>query len=169
MSTQDVFAAPKSTVRDVSGGNGVMTDAIVGALSKTRPWVLLLAILGFIGAAFTALAAIPMMMGGAMMGNMEGMDAEIAPFGTGMMIGLGALYLISAIIYFIASLYLLRYAGAIKRLVSSLSVVDLEDALQRQASFWKLMGILALVTVVLVIIMLLVGVGGAMFMGTGAM
>jgi hypothetical protein len=168
MSTQDVFAAPKSTVRDVAGGNGVITDTIVAALRKTRPWVLLLAILGFIGSAFTALASIPMLMGGAMMGNMEGIDAEMAPFGTGMMVGMGALYLISAIIYFIASLYLLRYAGAIKRLVSSLDVVDLEDALQRQASFWKLMGILALVTIVLVIIGLVVGIGGAMFMGASA-
>ena len=44
MSVQDVFAAPKSSVRDVSGGSGVITDSIVAAMRKTRPWVLFLAI-----------------------------------------------------------------------------------------------------------------------------
>lgn len=31
MSVQDAFATPRSTVRDVAGGSGVMTDAIVNA------------------------------------------------------------------------------------------------------------------------------------------
>ena len=85
--------------------------------------------------------------------------------GAGIMIGLGVLYLVSAAIYFMASLYLLRYAGAIKRAVSSLSVADLEAALEQQASFWKLVGIMALIFIVLMVILLVVGVGGAMFMG----
>lgn len=165
MSVQDAFAAPRSAVHDVAGGAGIITDRIVNALQKTRPWVLFLAILGFVGAAFTVLAAIPMMMGGAMMGNMEGVEADIAPFGGGMMIGMGVLYLVIGSIYFMASLYLLRYAGAIKRVSSSLSVADLETAMDQQASFWKLIGILALVSIVLIIVMLVVGVGGAMIMG----
>ena len=70
MSVQDAFAAPRSTVRDVAGGDvACITDAIVNALKKTRPWVLLLAILGFIGAALMAMMAVPMLMGSAMMGQ----------------------------------------------------------------------------------------------------
>lgn len=165
MSVQEAFATPRAVVRDVAGGTGVMTDQIISAMQKTRPWVLFLAILGFIGTAFTVLAAVPMMMGGAMMGNMEGVDADIAPFGSGMMIGMGVLYLVIGVIYFMASLYLLRYASAIKRLTSSLSVADLETALSQQASFWKLIGILALVSIVLMVVALVAGIGGAMIVG----
>lgn len=164
MSTQDAYAPPKSTVRDVSGGSGLMTDSIVSSLRKTRPWVLLLAILGFIGSAFMVIAAVPMLLGAGMMGSgMEGMDG-LGIFGGGMMIGMGVFYLILGVIYFMASLYLLRYAGSIKRAVAGMQVTDLEVALSQQASFWKLMGILTLITIVAVIAMVVVGIGSAVFM-----
>jgi hypothetical protein len=166
MSVQDAFAAPRSTVRDVNGGAGVMTDTIINALKKTRPWVLFLAILGFLGAALTLLVGI----GAALGGMFEGVGAaEQTPFNGGMMIGLGVVYGAMALIYFFSSLYLLRYAGAIKRLSSSLSVADLEAALTQQASFWKLIGILALISIVLMVVMLLAGLGGALFMGASAL
>lgn len=164
MGVQDSYAPPKSTVRDVSGGSGVVTDSIVASLSKTRPWVLFLSILGFVGAAFMALAAIPMLMGSAMMGNLEGAEAELGMFGSGMMITMGVIYLVMAFIYVMASLYLLRYAGHIKRAVSSLEVADLEAALAQQASFWKLVGILVLVSLVLMVVMMVGGIGSAIFM-----
>jgi uncharacterized membrane protein len=169
MSVQDAFAAPRSAVRDVNGGAGVMTDTIINALKKTRPWVLFLAILGFVGAALTLLVGISVIISSVMLGKVEGIDAEIAPFGSGMMIGLGVVYAAMALIYFFSSLYLLRYAGAIKRLSSSLSVADLEAALTQQASFWKLIGILALISIVLMVVMLLAGLGGALFMGASAL
>ena len=141
-----------------------MTDSIVSSLRKTRPWVLLLAILGFIGSAFMVIAAVPMLLGAGMMGSgMEGMDG-LGIFGGGMMIGMGVFYLILGVIYFMASLYLLRYAGSIKRAVAGMQVTDLEVALSQQASFWKLMGILTLITIVAVIAMVVVGIGSAVFM-----
>ena len=169
MSVQDAFAAPRSAVRDVNGGTGAITDTVINALKKTRPWVLFLAILGFIGAALTLLVGIAVVISSMMMGNLEGMDAEIAPFGSGRMIGVGVLYAVMAVIYFLSALYLLRYAGAIKRLSSSLSVADLEAALEQQASFWKLIGILVLISIVLTVVMLLAGLGGALFMGAAGL
>ncbi|MEB4591157.1 DUF5362 family protein [Candidatus Thiothrix sp. Deng01] len=165
MGVQDAFIPPRSAVQDVAGGSGAMTDNIVAALRKTRPWVLFLSIMGFIGAAFMALASIPMLMGSALMGNMEGAQAELGIYGTGMMVGMGVMYLLMALVYFMASLYLLRYAGSIKRAVTSLDVADLETALGQQASFWKLAGIMALVFLVLMVVMMVVGIGGAIFMG----
>ncbi len=167
MSTQDAYAPPQSTVRDVSGGTGLMTDSIIGSLRKTRPWTLLIAILGFVFSAFMVIAAVPMLLGGGMMGSgMEGMEGVegLEVFGGGMMIGMGVLYLVMGVIYFIASLYLLRYSGSIKRVVSGMQVGDLEAALSQQASFWKLMGIMTLLTIVLSIVMMVVGIGSAMFM-----
>ena len=162
MSTQDAYAPPQSTVRDVSGGTGLMTDSIVNSLRKTRPWVLLLAIMGFIGTAFILIAAIGMALGGDML--MQGMqDGGGLP--GGFVYGAVALYLVLGIIYFMASWYLLKYAGAIKRAVTGMNLEDLEIALAKQASFWKLMGILTLISIIAVIGMMALSIGSAMFMG----
>lgn len=169
MSVQDAYAPPRSVVRDVAGGSGLMTERVVASLRKTRPWVLFIAILGFIGAAFTLVASIPMFLGGGMMGmsGMDGLDAGAGLAGTGFMIGIGAMYLLLAVIYFIASLYLLRYANAIKRAVNGLNASDLEVALDAQASFWKLVGILSIVSIVLMIVFMVVGIGSIAMMGSG--
>lgn len=158
MSTQDAYAPPQSTVRDINGGTGLMTDNIIASLRKTRPWVLLLAVIGFISTAFIVIAAIGAVVGGGML------SADLGPGGF-LIFGMAALYLVLGIVYFMASWYLLKYAGAIKRAVSSMSQNDLEDALSRQASFWKLLGVLTLIGIVVTIVMLVFGIGGAMFMG----
>ena len=161
MSVQGAYAPPQSTVRDVSGGAGLMTDSIIHSLRKTRPWVLLLAILGFIGTAFVVIAAVAMFFGG---GMMQGMD-DVGGMPGGFVYGMAAFYLVLGVIYFMASLYLLRYAGSIKRAVTGMSLGDLETALAQQASFWKLMGILSLISIIAMIAMMVVGIGGAVFMG----
>lgn len=165
MNATDAYAPPQSVVRDVSGGNGLMTDSIVASLRKTRPWVLLLSILGFISAAFMIIAAIPMFIGAGSMSGLEGMEGAEMLGGGAFMIGMAVMYIVLGIIYFLASLYLLRYAGSIKRAVTGLSQSDLELALAQQASFWKLIGILSLISILVVIAMMVVGVGGALFFG----
>lgn len=163
MSVQDAYAPPRSVVRDVSGGSGLLSERVVASLRKTRPWVLFIAVLGFIFAAFMLIASIPMFLGGGMMG-MDGMGAGLA--GTGFMVGMGLMYLLLAAIYFIASLYLLRYASAIKRAVIGLNISDMESALEAQASFWKLVGILSIVSIVLMIVFMVVGIGSIAMMGS---
>ena len=165
MSVQDAYTPPQSEVRDAAGGDGLMTDSIVTSLRKTRPWVLFLSILGFISTAFMVLASVPMLLSSVMMGGVEGADAALGMYGNGLMTGMGVMYLVMALVYFMASLYLLRYASSIKRAVNSLVVVDLEAALGQQASFWKLVGIMALLFLVLMVIMMVAGIGGALFMG----
>lgn len=161
MSTQDAYAPPQSTVRDVNGGTGIMTDSIISSLRKTRPWVLLLAVLGFIGTAFMLIMVAGMIFSGSMMQGMEGVEGMPGGF----IYGMAAFYLVIAIIYFMASWYLLKYAGAIKRAVTGMSLGDLETALEKQASFWKLMGVLSLISIIAVVGMMVLGAGGAMFMG----
>jgi hypothetical protein len=66
-----------------------------------------------------------------------------------------------------ASLYLLRYAGAIKSAVTSLNMGELERALEAQASFWKLVGILTIVSFVLMIVFFIVGAGSLSMLSAG--
>lgn len=165
--SQDIFAAPRADVRDVSGGRGAVSDSVLASLRKTRPWVLLIAVLGFIGTAFIAIAAVSILAGGAMMGQVAGLgdNGAAALMGSGAMMGVGVLYLLMALIYFFVSLYLLRYASAIKRLSSSMSLPDLESALNHQASFWKLAGILALISIVLMVLGMVAAIAIPLFMG----
>ncbi|MEZ5450217.1 MAG: hypothetical protein R3E89_15040 [Thiolinea sp.] len=126
MSVQDAYAPPRSTVRDVSGGSGIMSDRMIAALRKTRPWVLLFAILGFISSVLMVIMGVPMLLGAGMMGNMQGLEgvegAEM--LGGGMMIGMGVfLYHYWHHLYFIVSCICSSMPGAIKRtVVSSLEV-----------------------------------------------
>ena len=96
---------------------------------------------------------------------MGGLDTGVPGMpGTGFMVGMGVLYLLMGVIYFMASLYLLRYASAIKRAVTGLNASDLESALEAQASFWKLIGILSIVSIVLTIVFMVVGIGSLAMM-----
>ena len=164
----DAFATPKSDVSGNTIGNNnsgnTITTGIVDQLKRTRPWVLLISIIGFIFTVFMAIASVGMLFGGgAMMSGMGGAQAAGLP--NGMFMGMGVMYLVMTILYFVISLYLLKYAGAIKKFVASGTSQDMEHALKHQASFWKLVGILTLVTIVLMIVMMVVGIGGALMGG----
>lgn len=165
---ENPFATPKSNVSrntlDSDTGN-VITIGIVEQLKKTRPWVLLISIMGFI---FTALMAIVTLMiffggGSAMLSGAAGI-----PAGSGAMVmGMGVMYLIMTILYFVISLYLYKYAGGIKRFVATGTAQDMEVALKQQASFWKIVGILTLITLVITIAFMVFGVGAALIGMTG--
>jgi len=172
MSSQDAYAPPRSTVKDVSGGEGIMSERVVQSLRKTRPWVLFIAIIGFIFAALMVALSILMFIEASSMSSMQGMEgmggAEMM-MGGSFMIGMGVVYILIGIIYFFLSLYLLRYAGAIKRAVNGLDVANLEAALSSQASFWKMAGILTLISIVLTILFMVAGIGSAVWFASGGM
>lgn len=156
MSVQDAFAAPKSVVSDIGSGVGTISSSIMVSMAKTRPWVLMFAILGFIGAGLMLIGSIGAIIGGiAMLNSSMGSESidQAARASSGGMLVIGLFYLAITALYFFMSLYLLRYAGAIKRLKFSNQMADLEAALASQASFWKLVGIMILVSIVLGIVL----------------
>ena len=67
-------------------------------------------------------------------------------------------YIAFSVVYIFTSLYLYRYAASIKMLMSGYGVHALEEALSHQKSFWKLVGILAAVFMVLYFIIFLVAI-----------
>lgn len=144
MSVSDVFATPNADIQDIAGGEGLFTDSITTSLRKTRPWVLFLAILGFISAVLMGITTIPMFLG---MGDMMNVGAS-----SGVVMGMGLFYLAIAVVTFMASLHLLKFAGSIKQALSTLTAQDLEQALAHQASFWKLVGILSLISMIFMVV-----------------
>jgi len=73
-------------------------------------------------------------------------------YGSGMMAGMGIFYLVFSILYIFPSLRLWQYASSISNLESSQQTLDLETALDRQRSFWKFVGIMVTLTIILYIV-----------------
>lgn len=65
---------------------------------------------------------------------------------------LGVFYLILAGLFIIPSLRLSKYERSITRLVISNRIEDLEQAIAHQRTFWKQMGIMILIMLVLYLI-----------------
>jgi hypothetical protein len=133
----------------LQGGAGrttVLTDRGLDMLRKTKPWARLLGVLILVGAGF-------MVVGGVLMIAM-GIFGAAARYGSSAsdVLGItfmGVLYLLFAVMYLMPGVYLNRYASRIGDLVQGGREDQLEQALEAQKSFWKFVGIAALLTIVL--------------------
>jgi hypothetical protein len=131
----------------VQARGGEVAAEVVTILAKTKPWVRLLSVLGFMGLGLIVLASI-----GILVVPMESMgSSSLVP-----RIAASLIYLTSALLQFPAVLFLHRYARQISGLIASKDQADLENALHAQRSFWKYVGIFTLVSVI---------VGGLAFIG----
>jgi len=120
---------------------------IHSALAGTKPWVRLIGILGFISAGFMIVVGVV----GAVFGTAFG---DLPP-------GMGVVFLIYPLmgaLYLVPSLYLFRYATRIGEYMRDGQEVQLELALQSQRSFWRFVGILCLVGIVLSVLMIMVAI-----------
>ena len=145
----DAYTPPQSNMGESNPGFGAITEEMVNALRGTKGWVLLIGILTLIGAAFMVIGAMGIIFGGAMMGD------EAKGMSQCMFTGMGVLYLLPAFLYIAPGTYLVKYSSAIGRLVSNGRPDDMEAALHQQRKFWKFVGVLALVGMVLIVLMVL--------------
>jgi hypothetical protein len=139
------------------GQSGEVAEAVIDILRGTKPWVRFLSVLGFIGLGLLLLGCLAILV--LPMGPMGSMPI-------GPRVGASFAYLLMGLIQFPAVLFLHRYAGRIGRLAASGDPGDLEDALSAQKSFWKYLGILTLVMMVLyvlIIVGVLIFAGASMF------
>ena len=134
------YSAPTTNPDSTPSGSGAITSNMLDALRRTKGWVRLVGILLFIGATFTVFAALAMTLGAGMGGSARG-----APFA--MLAGMALFYLLIAVIYVFLGLHLVKYAGAINRLLGDGQAESMEEALQHQQKFWRLAGIMALVVI----------------------
>lgn len=135
-------SAPAPNVLAYVGGGSAgpeagVTPRVVELLVATRPWVLLFAILMFVGAALMALAGVGMLI----FGMMSGMGSRGGGPGTFGLVG-GLIYVAMALLFFVPALYLSRFASRIATLRATGNVNDLESALDANRAYWKFFGIL---------------------------
>lgn len=112
--------------------SGMAPPEAIETLRQTKPWVRLMSVFGFIATAIVVLAiSLPALI---KPGGPE-------PEGIGAMIGA----MIVGVIYFFPSLFLFQYASRIGALMRSGRRVDLDYALQAQRSFWRFVGVIAII------------------------
>jgi hypothetical protein len=115
-------------------------------LSQTGPWVRLLSIMLFIGAGLLIMTGASLVLMG-----LAGMDSSMGSLGSsplpnGVIVLIGPIYVVMALlIYILPGIFLFRYASAIKAMKSDPSSPALEDALRHQKTFWRYLGITAIV------------------------
>jgi hypothetical protein len=132
----------------VASSSTAVPDAIVELLAQTRPWVKLMAVLAFITLPLVLLIAVGMSL-------VSGIRtlATFVPL------------IITLLVYVPAAVFLWRYASSIRQLQNGGGQPALESALSSQKSFWKYLGILALVMMAIYGVALVGGIIFGLFAG----
>jgi hypothetical protein len=130
-------------VDDESGQ--VVTARVLSALRQTQPWVRFLSVLGFVCSTLMVLIGSIGFVAMTTVGDRADTSTRF----------LFLVYLPMGVLYFVPSLFLFRYASRIKALRTTRNVRQLEDALEAQKSFWKFVGILAIIVITLYLLLIL--------------
>jgi hypothetical protein len=131
------------------GDLGVISHRMVQLLRETRPFLLFVAVYGFIVAGLMALAALGM-IGTAVLSR------EVPSVMAGALVLVGGLYVFGAVAALFWSFTLHRYAAALRKVEQGGRERAFEEALAHQKSYWTL-------TAALLALSLLAGIGIAGF------
>ena len=140
------YQPPRSNVADmnVSNASGI-TNNMIEAMRGTKPWVLLIGIVLIVSAVFMVMGTIGIFVAGTVGLAQQGPEA-------GAMLGMGVAYALMSVVYIMMGVYLFKYHSAIGRLLQSISVVDMEEALNSQRKFWKMAGVITAIMLVLMVL-----------------
>ncbi len=136
-------------------GSGVavgLTPLAHQYLDQTRPWVQFMAVIVFISAGLMVLSGIVMLGISLAAGATAGAGASASPFGAVGGALLGMFYVALSLVYIVPGVYLARYAKAIKLLRTDGGAERIENALKQQRSFWRFVGIVTAICIILVIV-----------------
>lgn len=146
------YQAPSlpSISTDLGGADSELGRA-ADMLRQTKPWVRLISVMCFICAVFVALAGVVLLVV-----RPRGMPGGIGA-------GIGLVYIVMATLYIAPGVFLWTYATRIGMFMRHTTPYTLASALESQKSFWKFVGIVTLIVlVVYLLIIVFAMVFGAM-------
>lgn len=138
-------------------GSVVLTERALDMLRQTGPWVRLFGVLLWIGVGLGAIGVLIFLIG-ALMSIGSGKSAGIG--GGVVMLVMAMVWGAMLLLYFMPGLYLNRYASRIGDLMRTRREDVAEAALEAQKSFWKFLGIVTLISIVLYLLMIVIVVIG---------
>ena len=131
-----------------------ITESMLFSLKQTKPWTKLISIIGFIYVGFMIIFGI----GGSFMFSRFGSSNSFPSS-----ITLTVIYLLLGILYFFPCLFLFRFSSSIGRLLEGGGAAEMEEALVNQKSFWKFVGILAIISIIMAIVGIIAAVAIPLF------
>jgi len=145
------YATPSAElIPDEEGVSALVSSTARMALKQTRPWVLLLSILGFVFSGLMLLGGLAMLL--------------VSIFGgEWIMVAGAALYVVLGSTYFFGAWIMFRYGQRIGSFLATGGLGDFEQALLAQKSIWKFFGIITLAVIAIYFLAVVV------FMGIGVM
>jgi len=154
VSSDNPYQSPQAmTELSYGGGSDAGLSRAADMLRQTKPWVRVISVLMFIAAALMVLAGF----------FIVGIGASRAPVGIGAAAGI--VYIVMAVLYVIPAVFLWMYADRIGIFLRQRSLNSLATALQAQKSFWKFVGVVALIVIciyaVVILFAVLAGIAGA--------
>lgn len=155
-------SSPAATGAVAPKPGGMVPQTTLAELAGTRPWVLLVAVVMWIGAGITLLGVGLMtflsIAGAGAMANSGN------PAGAGGALLTILMMLVAAGLIVYPTLKLTKYASGITRLLKTRSVPDLDLLLSEQRRFWKFYGIMILAYIAMVLICVVMAVTGGMML-----
>lgn len=149
------YGAPATHPSAMHQPQNQVSAIAIDMLRRTKSWVRLISVLGFISVAMMLLAAFALMVG------VSALSQDISGIGVGAAF-LGVFYLIFSFIYLYPLIRLTQFANSISRLVASQTSIDLETTLNHQRAFWKYCGVLALIMLILFSMNIVLAIFGEM-------
>ena len=150
---ENPYQASVRTESAPASASGSASQPTILALSATKPWVRACAIMGFLGAGMMVLSGAFISTGGAF----ATIPQSPQPAAPGMAY-LGIVYIALAVLYILPAVKLRKYGGSIRDLVASGSNADLERALDHHRGFWKFVGIIIIVSIVMFVLFFITAV-----------
>ena len=149
MNTTNPYAAPQSESNvGQSQANGAAEYAMVvgrllSAMSTTKPWITFFAVVSFLFGSLSALGGLSVLFVSMGRGQTRSPLAMIGP-------GIALFYVLFAALYLVIGKLLWSYRSAISGfLMTEGSPEMLAVAVDKQASFWRFLGVLTLVSLIL--------------------
>ncbi|RYD41246.1 MAG: hypothetical protein EOP85_12995 [Verrucomicrobiaceae bacterium] len=143
----DPYASPVTNVTSASRSHDTaITDGVIRQLAGTKPWVRFLSVMMFVGAGFLVVFALVLLLAGGAMAQAAPSNPMLAG---GMGVVLAVVYGVMALFYIYPALKLWKYASRIGDVIQMPGAAGLEAALAEQRKFWKFIGVIMLIFLIL--------------------
>ncbi len=140
----------------------LLTPGMIQSVKGIGPWARFLAIMGFISVGFMLIVSAFMLVAGILGGTLSN---DLG--GAALLILMTILYVIMAVVYIFPALYLWQTASAVVRLKGGAIQEGMETVLEKQRKFWKFVGIVVIVFLVLYPVMMFLFIGGSLLANLG--
>ena len=143
-----------------SGPAPAAPATMIADLQGTRPWVMLVVVTGYMASALFVLVALLMFLYPGLIPKEQRVPGEQVIY--------PVMYLFLAAIYLTLTFLLHRYARAIRRVTADRDLASVEQAIAAQRAYWRVFGIMVLVSLCLVgLLALVLGIVAGLVVGRG--